>query len=147
QRAIDAGLVVVAAAGNMGKTEDGRPVVGAIISPANTPAALTVGALNTRGTPQRSDDVMASYSSRGPSRFDFVLKPDLAAPGNKIVAPAVPGSQLVQDFPERLTGRGTNGYIELSGTSMAAAVVSGAVALVLEANPSLTPSDAKLVLQ
>ncbi|MBW8894796.1 MAG: S8 family serine peptidase, partial [Acidobacteria bacterium] len=65
QRAVDAGLVVVAAAGNLGKTEDGRPIVGAVISPGNTPAALTVGALNTGATVQRSDDAIASYSSRG----------------------------------------------------------------------------------
>src|ERR671912_2684151 len=56
QRAVDAGMVVVAAAGNFGKTADGRPVVGGIISPANSPAALTVGAVNARGTAQRSDD-------------------------------------------------------------------------------------------
>ena len=50
ERAVSAGLVVVAAAGNMGKTEDGRPIVGGVISPGNTPSALTVGALNTRAT-------------------------------------------------------------------------------------------------
>ena len=55
------------AAGNFGKLEDGRPVVGGISSPGNSPAALTVGALNTRGTAVRSDDIMATYSSRGPT--------------------------------------------------------------------------------
>ena len=88
KRAADAGILVVAAAGNLGKTEDGRPVVGSIFSPANDPSALTVGALNTRGTVQRSDDVMATYSSRGPTAFDGVLKPELVAPGNRIVATA-----------------------------------------------------------
>jgi serine protease AprX len=148
QRAVDAGLIVVAAAGNLGKTPDGRPIVGGVISPGNTPAALTVGAVNTRATAVRSDDVMATYSSRGPSAVDGVLKPDLAAPGNKIVAPAAPGSYLAQTYPERIvSGQGSKAYIELSGTSMASAVVAGAVALLLEANPALTPAEAKLVLQ
>ena len=148
QRAVDAGLVVVAAAGNLGKTEDGRPIVGAVISPGNSPAALTVGALNAGATVQRSDDVVAAYSSRGPTAIDGVLKPDLAAPGSRIVAAAAPGSYLVQTYPDRVvSGRGANAFIQLSGTSMAAAVVSGATALLLEANPSLTPADAKLLLQ
>jgi serine protease AprX len=65
QRAVDAGMVVVTAAGNFGKTEDGKAIIGGIVSPGNSPAALTVGASNARGTAQRSDDVMATYSSRG----------------------------------------------------------------------------------
>src|SRR4029078_7564171 len=146
QRAVDGGLVVAAGAGNMGKTDDGRPIVGAVISPGNTPAALTVGALNTRATVQRSDDTIASYSSRGATAIDGVLTPDVAAPGNKIVAAAAPGAYLTQTYPERIVdGRGANAFIQLSGTSMAPAVVSGATALLLEANPSLTPADAEVL--
>src|SRR4051794_19362466 len=148
QRAVEAGILVVAAAGNFGKTDDGRPVVGGIVAPGNTPAVLTVGAINTRATAQRSDDLMATYSSRGPTLIDGVLKPEVVAPGNRIVAAAAAGSYLAATYPERVVeGAGAYGYIELSGTSMATAVVSGAAALVLEARPTLTPSQVKIALQ
>ena len=97
QRAADAGILVVAAVGNRGKTADGRPAVGFVDSPGNGPSVLTVGAVNTRGTAGRSDDVMATYSSRGPTPFDGVLKPELVAPGNKIVAASAAGSYLSRD--------------------------------------------------
>ena len=90
QRAVDAGMGG-GAAGNFGKTADGKAVVGGIVSPGNSPAALTVGASNARGTAQRSDDVMATYSSRGPTAIDGLLKPELVAPGNRLVAAAAPG--------------------------------------------------------
>src|SRR4030095_14772435 len=85
-RRTEAGILVTAAAGNLGKTPEGTPIVGGIVSPGNSPFALTVGALNTRQTAARSDDVMATYSSRGPSMIDGVVKPELVAPGNKIVS-------------------------------------------------------------
>ena len=146
QRATDVGLLVVTAAGNFGKTPDGRPIIGGIISPANSPAALTVGAVNARGTVPRSDDVMATYSSRGPTLFDGLLKPELVAPGNRIVAAAAPGAALPAAFPDRVTGAAGD-YMEMSGTSMSAAVVSGAAALVLGASPGLSPAEVKVVLQ
>ena len=68
ERAYRAGLVVVASAGNFGTDAEGRQVWGGITMPGNSPYALTVGALNTNGTPWRSDDTRASYSSRGPTR-------------------------------------------------------------------------------
>src|SRR5690606_9620520 len=70
QRAIDAGLVVIASAGNFGKTPDGQPIIGGIVSPGNLPDAITVGALNTKGTAFTSDDVVATYSSRGLTYLD-----------------------------------------------------------------------------
>ncbi len=99
QRAVDAGILVVAAAGNFGKTAEGCPIVGGIVSPGNSPAALTVGALNTKGTPQRSDDVMATYSSRGPTAIDGVVKPELVAPGNRIVSVSANQSVFETQFP------------------------------------------------
>ena len=148
ERATAAGIVVVASAGNAGKTEDGTPVAQGIVSPGNSPYALTVGALNTRQTRWRSDDVVATYSSRGVTAIDGVLKPDLVAPGNRIVSLEAPGSALVRDFPSaHVAGSGRDAYFLMSGSSMATAVVSGAVALLLEANPSLNPLGVKAALQ
>src|SRR5436190_4226620 len=92
KRAVDAGIVVVAAAGNMGKGKDGKPQYGAIGAPGNAPWVLTVGASSTMGTIDRRDDTMASYSSRGPTMIDFAAKPDLVAPGSGTVSLSVPNS-------------------------------------------------------
>src|SRR5205823_6479309 len=126
ERAVRAGIVVVAAAGNFGKDATGRAVAGGIVSPGNSPFAITVGALDTHGTPQRSDDTVASYSSRGPTRYDLVLKPDLVAPGSHIVSAEAAGSLLATKYTDHhVTGNGPNAYMQLSGTSMATGVVSG----------------------
>jgi serine protease AprX len=148
ERAYRAGLVVVASAGNYGKTEDGRLVLGGITSPGNSPYALTVGAIDGNGTAKRSDDGIADFSSRGPTLFDRLVKPDLAAPGRRLHSLYAPGSTLAKRFPEKLiSGNGQSGVFELSGTSMSAAVVSGAAALVLEANPKLSPLQVRIALQ
>jgi len=148
EKAVRAGITVVVAAGNLGRTLDGKSVYGAITTPANSPYVLTVGAIDTHGTPQRSDDTLATYSSKGPTRFDLVLKPDLAAPGSHIASAEAVGGYLSRTYPERhVAGTGANAYMQLSGTSMSAGVVSGAVALLLEQRPSLRPGDAKAVLQ
>src|SRR4029077_13463474 len=99
------------------------------------PLALTVGALNTHGTVDRSDDTVATYSSRGPvgPQHDlsaWLMKPDLVAPGNAIVAAGAEGSTLWKNYPAlRITGAKGGTYLMLSGTSQSTAVVSGAVAL------------------
>jgi hypothetical protein len=156
KKAVDAGIVVVAAAGNMGKSNDGRPQYGAIAAPGNAPWVLTVGASSTEGTVDRRDDKMASYSSRGPTMFDFAAKPDLVAPGSGTVSLAVKNSllyntkagYLVDGLLGGLTGLlSAKPYLTLSGTSMSTPVVAGTVALMLEANPSLTPNMVKAVLQ
>jgi serine protease AprX len=148
ERAVRAGIFVVAAAGNNGQTADGRRIMGGIGSPGNSPYAMTVGALDTKGTAERSDDVVAAFSSSGPTRFDLVLKPDLVAPGRRVTSAEAAGSVLSVGFPERhVAGSGPNAYIQGSGTSMATAVVSGAAAVLLEERPGMRPLTTKAALQ
>jgi serine protease AprX len=147
-RAVNAGIVVVAAAGNAGVAADGSPVLGGVMSPGNSPLALTVGATNTQGTVKRSDDTVATYSSRGPTKYDFAVKPDLAAPGNKIVSLESTSSYLSTHYAYlHKAGVGANSYMQLSGTSMAAPMVSGASALLLQGVPNLSPAQVKVALQ
>ena len=153
KRAVDAGIVVVAAAGNMGKAANGSPQYGAIPAPGNAPWVLTVGASSTQGTIDRRDDIVANYSSRGPTMIDFAAKPDLVAPGSGSVSLSVPGSTMyVNKAAYLVAGKGALNlpylpYLTLSGTSMATPVVAGTVALMLEANPNLTPNLVKAILQ
>ena len=151
QKLIDAGIVVVASAGNNGKVTVDRkmvPVYGGINVPGNLPDLITVGALNTFQTADRSDDSVATYSSKGPTAIDKVMKPDLVAPGNKVFAAMVEGS-TVASTPGlgKLTGVDGSQFIQMSGASVSTGVVSGAVALMLEANPSLGPAHVKMALQ
>ncbi len=151
KRLVDAGVVVVSAAGNLGNNALGQPQYGGIGAPANAPWVLTVGASSTNGTTGREDDTMASFSSRGPTYLDWAAKPDLVAPGVGTVSLATAGSALYDAKPTALLP-GTAPtfampYLSLSGTSMAAPVVSGTVAVMLQANPSLTPNAVKAILQ
>jgi serine protease AprX len=147
QRAYDAGIVVVASAGNLGKTADGTPVIGGVTVPGTCPHSITVGALNTKGTAFRSDDEVATYSSRGPTRYDRLIKPDLVAPGNRIRGLLAPGSTLAREYPELVIDSGRGAQLELSGTSMASAVVSGAAALLVDRAPRLTPLNIQVSMQ
>jgi subtilisin family serine protease len=148
ERAVKAGIVVVTSAGTYGQTSTGAPVLGGITSPGNSPAAITVGAIDTKGTADPSDDQIAPYSSRGPTRFDLAVKPDVVAPGTRIVSLEANASYIAATYPQyHVAGSGNNAYLRLSGTSMAAGVVSGGVALLLNAEPSLSPAQVKVVLQ
>ena len=78
---------MVTAAGNFGRDNShGTRGYGTIVSPGNDPYVITVGATKTNGTPSRLDDSVASYSSKGPTLIDHIVKPDLVAPGNNVVS-------------------------------------------------------------
>ena len=141
----DAGFVVVAAAGNEGFSGSMT-----ITSPGNSRKVITVGSLTDNATGlDHSDDYVSSFSSRGPSVGDYVMKPDLLAPGNRLVGAADKKSKLAKLLSGRLKSCKNKGcsndtvYLELSGTSMATPVVSAAVALMLEKDPSLSPATVK----
>jgi serine protease AprX len=135
-----AGLTVVVSAGNEGPKER------TITSPGTDPYVITVGGLDDSGTATTTDDALASWSSRGVTPIDGLAKPDLVAPGRKVVSLRAPGSTLDRELPDRLVA-GLDplapAYFRLSGTSMAAPVVTGVVALMLERSPSLTPAQVK----
>lgn len=150
--ALDAGLIVVAAAGNYGAS-DGEEVFGGVLSPATHPGAITVGGLDVGGTAARSDDTVAAWSSRGPTAFDGLGKPDVLAPGAALPLAARTGSTLWRDHPgARLVaydGADLAGgkYLVASGTSFATPAVSGVVARMLQAAPELGPVQVKAILE
>ena len=146
------GIVVVVAAGNNGRY---LPTNGyaTITSPGNDPYVITVGAMKPMGTPTRLDDLIASYSSKGPTAIDAVVKPDIVAPGNLLVSLEAPNSTLYTEYPGNQipysyyvnggSSASSSSYFTLSGTSMATGVVSGVVADLLQKSPSLTPDQVK----
>jgi subtilisin family serine protease len=166
-----AGITVVTSAGNFGLAA-GRETYGTIASPGHEPSAITVGSVNTRQTLVRAQHSINHFSSRGPTRgsawydskhmpasftvqrayrkADNLLKPDLVAPGNRIAGARSDWSALGSLEALRVAGTagGTDAALmQLSGTSISAPAVAGTVALMLQANPGLTPPLIKAILQ
>ncbi|MBU5437994.1 S8 family serine peptidase [Tissierella sp. MSJ-40] len=121
QEAVKNGLIVITAAGNSGPNE------GTILSPGISSEVITVGAVDDKRTIDPSDDTIASFSSRGPTK-DGLIKPDIVAPGVNI---------------KSLSNTKLDGYLALSGTSMATPLISGSVALLLNKNANLSPREVK----
>jgi serine protease AprX len=155
EQAWQAGIVVVVAAGNYGRDNSNNNYgYGTITSPGNDPYVITVGAMRDMGTYLATDDVIATYSSKGPTMDDQVVKPDLVAPGNLIISDLASSSDTLYSLyrqnlvPLSTYTQGNNvnisqQYYLLSGTSMATPVVSGAAALLIQQNPAMTPDQVK----
>ncbi|HWI51112.1 MAG TPA: S8 family peptidase [Symbiobacteriaceae bacterium] len=132
------GVVVVVSAGNLGAVADAVQY-----PPANDPYVITVGALDDQGTAALTDDTVAAWSSRGQTQDGFA-KPEVLAPGAHIVSlRACDACTLMRAGPDNAVDVG---YFRMGGTSMAAPMVSGTVALLLEKNPQLTPNQVKWLL-
>jgi serine protease AprX len=128
------GIVVVAAAGNDGSAADAVSY-----APGNDPYVISAGALDDRGSRDLTDDVLAPWSSRGVTQDGF-QKPEVLAPGNRLVSALAPRSDFQDLCRKCVLGRK---YFRVSGTSMSTAVVSGVAALVLQSRPNLTPNQVK----
>ncbi len=134
ERAWQSGLVVVVSAGNSG------PDAKTVMKPGDDPFVITVGSSNDEGTVRVSDDRVPVFSSRGPTRSNELVKPDLVSPGVHTISLRSPGSAIDQKFSD---SRVANEYFRGTGTSMSTATVSGIVALILQDEPLLKPDQVK----
>ncbi len=135
RRAWRKGIVVVASAGNSGPN-------GTIVTPGIEPSIITVGASDNSSTNIRNQK-LANFSSRPPT-VDALIKPDIIVPGKDIISAIAPHSTLSNRSASQLI---SNNYLPLSGTSMSAGICSGAIALLQEVYPSLTPEAIKTLLK
>jgi serine protease AprX len=135
QKAWKSGIAVVVSAGNSG------PDARTVLKPADDPYVITVGASNDEGTMTVSDDEVPVFSSRGPTKSDGLAKPDIVAPGVHTVSLRSPGSAIDQQFGSTAVVKDM--YFRGTGTSMSAATVSGVVAQMIQAQPSVIPDRIK----
>jgi serine protease AprX len=125
-------IVVVVSAGNQAN--------GALYPPANDPFIITVGATDDKGTASLNDDIVASFSDYGITT-DGIKKPDIVAPGKNIIARLVNTNMgIAKAHPANII---SGAYFKVSGTSVSAPMVSGAVAILLQSEPSLNPDQVK----
>ncbi len=154
ERAWNAGIVVVAAAGNDGRNNSQNTAgYATITAPGNDPLVITVGGMKHMNTVSRSDDLIASYSSKGPTLIDHIVKPDVVAPGNRLISLQASKSltstksttnRILYTYYQTTSSKTYSAdYYRLSGTSMATAVVSGAAALMLNEDWTLGPETIK----
>jgi serine protease AprX len=130
------GVTVVAAAGNYGSASG---PTGVLYSPGDDPFVITVGAADIGSKANTKDDTVAPWSAWG-STVDGFAKPEIAAPGRYMVGPVPATSTLVSERPTSVVAPG---YIQLSGTSFAAPVISGVAAQILARHPNFTPDQVK----
>ncbi|MFZ5916953.1 MAG: S8 family peptidase [Chloroflexota bacterium] len=134
EAAWQAGIVVVVAAGNSGPNPFSMSV------PGNDPYVITVGALDGKETAGNlADDTLTEYSSAGPT-LDLFVKPDVVAPGHKLVSFLAPGSKFARERADR---KRSEHWFVMNGTSTATPLVSGIAALILEQHPGLSPDEVK----
>ncbi|MCU1677550.1 MAG: peptidase and in, kexin, sedolisin [Frankiales bacterium] len=133
ERAWAAGIVVVASAGNDGNT--------GLLLPAADPYVIAVGAIDNLNTVSAADDKLATFSNRGTAG---IRTPEFSAVGTHVVGLRVPGSYI--DNTYSATGAASPSFFRGSGTSEAAAITSGAAALVLSQYPNATPDQVKALL-
>lgn len=139
EAAWDAGIVVVVAAGNNG------PKYSSVTSPGISKKVITVGASDDNSAVNIWGDNCVNFSGRGPTH-ECIVKPDVLAPGTDIISCLTPDIEIKSDdFEDRKIIAGN--YLSLSGTSMSTPIVSGAIALLLEKSPGLTPDDVKYMLK
>jgi serine protease AprX len=136
ERAWSAGIVVVVSAGNMGGGAH------TIAKPADDPWVISVGSVDDRGTASLGDDVVSNFSSRGPTTPDGLAKPDVAVPGRSLVSLRSPGSAVDAQYPAFVDGS----YRRGSGTSFSSGIVSGAAAVLLADDPTLSNDRVKFEL-
>ena len=134
-------MVVVVSSGNLGADS-------MLYAPGNDPFVITVGATDTNDTAATADDTLAPWSSYGTTQTGAV-KPELVAPGRHIVSTIPSGSALALLAPAaNVVENGAAGeYLRMNGTSFSAPQVTGAVAILLQEKPSLTPDQVKWILQ
>lgn len=138
QQAWKAGIVVVVSAGNSGNGPS------TVMKPGDDPFVITVGASNDEGSMTINDDRIPVFSSRGPTRANGLMKPDVVSPGVRTISLRSPGSAIDNQFGSTAVVDGN--YFRGTGTSMSTATVSGVVAQMLSRNTELSPNQVKFRL-